>query len=219
MEESELFKSNGKSSSETYSGGVGGGGYIGGRQNMTDEHRTALHKIKDRDTQMDAEIMEIGKVVDELGGMARTMNEEVKIQSKMIDSLGAKIDDVHGHVTNINAKLKTTIEEARKSDKICMDILCLIILIGMIIVLVKVSEKNKVVFTYCSLISLTYILSHLAVTCNTHEGVQEIYMEKLIKSTSFINCFVLFNYVKKVFCPVVKVVSHNNYYDLLSEFE
>jgi len=141
MEESELFKSNGKTSHESYGGG--GGGYIGGRQNMTDEHRTALHKIKERDTQMDVEIMEIGKVVDELGGMARTMNEEVKIQSKMIDSLGAKIDDVHGHVTNINAKLKTTIEEARKSDKICMDILCLIMLIGMIIVLVKVSEKNK----------------------------------------------------------------------------
>jgi hypothetical protein len=141
MEESELFKSNGKSNNEAYGGG--GGGYIGGRQNMTDEHRTALHKIKERDSQMDVEIMEIGKVVDELGGMARTMNEEVKIQSKMIDSLGAKIDNVHGHVTNINAKLKTTIEEARKSDKICMDILCLIILIGMIIVLVKVSEKNK----------------------------------------------------------------------------
>lgn len=38
----------------------------------------------------------------------------------MLDTLEAKIDDVHDHVTNVNAKLKTTLEEARKSDKICM---------------------------------------------------------------------------------------------------
>ena len=38
----------------------------------------------------------------------------------MLDVLEAKIDDVHDHVTNVNVKLKTTLEEARKSDKICM---------------------------------------------------------------------------------------------------
>lgn len=52
--------------------------------------------------------------------LAKEANEEVKLQSKMLDTLEAKIDDVHEHVTNVNARLKTTLEEARKSDKICM---------------------------------------------------------------------------------------------------
>ena len=82
--------------------------------------------------------MKIGFGVDELHKLALTANEEVKLQNKMLDVLEKKIDNVHEHVTGINEKLKSTLEEARKSDKICMDIVCVIILIGMIIVLVKI---------------------------------------------------------------------------------
>lgn len=71
-------------------------------------------------TLQDIEIENIGKGVDDLHELAKMANEEVKLQSKMLDTLEAKIDDVHDHVTNVNAKLKTTLEEARKSDKICM---------------------------------------------------------------------------------------------------
>ena len=38
----------------------------------------------------------------------------------MLETLETKIDHVNDHVVNVNAKLKTTLEEARKSDKICM---------------------------------------------------------------------------------------------------
>lgn len=68
----------------------------------------------------DIEIEMIGKGVDELHELAKMANEEVRLQSRMLDVLEAKIDDVHDHVTNVNVKLKTTLEEARKSDKICM---------------------------------------------------------------------------------------------------
>ena len=68
----------------------------------------------------DIEIENIGKGVDDLHELAKVANEEIKLQSKMLDTLEAKIDDVHDHVTNVNAKLKTTLDEARKSDKICM---------------------------------------------------------------------------------------------------
>lgn len=53
-------------------------------------------------------------------GIARAQNEEIKVQNRMLDVLETKIDDVHEHVTNINQRLKVTLEEARKSDKICM---------------------------------------------------------------------------------------------------
>lgn len=38
----------------------------------------------------------------------------------MLDTLEEKVNDVQDHVTNINEKMKDTLEKARKSDKICM---------------------------------------------------------------------------------------------------
>ena len=60
----------------------------------------------------------------------------------MLDTLEEKVDDVHEHLTNVNIKLKNTLEEARKSDKICCDILCLLLLIGMIAVVVELSKQK-----------------------------------------------------------------------------
>ena len=74
----------------------------------------------------DIEIENIGKGVDDLHELAKIANEEVKLQTKMLETLEAKIDDVHDHVTNVNSKLKTTLDEARKSDKICMVSICCI---------------------------------------------------------------------------------------------
>jgi len=128
-------------------GGAAGGGvdYVAGRRNndMTHEDRQALTLLKDRDAQIDAEIVNIGKGVDELRDIALAANEEIKMQSKMLDVLETKIDDVHEHVTTINVKLKTTLDEARKSDKICVDIFCILLCIGMIIVLVKLTSDKQ----------------------------------------------------------------------------
>ena len=40
-----------------------------------------------------------------------TARDEVKNQNVMLDSLGTKIDSVHEHVSNMNEKLKETIEK------------------------------------------------------------------------------------------------------------
>lgn len=118
---------------------------VNGQRNneMTDDHRMQLHQIKERDSKIDEVIVEIGQGVDELRMIAMEANEEVKLQNKMLDTLESKIDNVHDHVTNINSNLKNTIEKARGSDKICCDIFCVLLLIGMIIVLVKLSEDRK----------------------------------------------------------------------------
>lgn len=56
-------------------------------------------------------ILDIGHGVDELHALAREANEEVKLQNKMLDTLESKIDNVHEQVTNINSKLKTSIDK------------------------------------------------------------------------------------------------------------
>ena len=143
MEESDIFKGSstgGKRYNDEYDSG--GRGPVTGKSNnyMTDQDRQALQMIREKDHEIDSEIMNIGEGVDALHELARVANEELKMQNKMLDTLEKKIDNVHEHVTTINEKLKKTLEDARKSDKICIDIVCIILLIGMIIVLVKLTK-------------------------------------------------------------------------------
>ena len=35
----------------------------------------------------------------------------MKLQSQMVNALGDKVDDVHSHIININARMKDTLEK------------------------------------------------------------------------------------------------------------
>lgn len=48
-------------------------------------------------------------------------------QNVMLNSVGQKIDGAYEHVVNVNAKMKETLEEVgRSSDKLCVDIMCIV---------------------------------------------------------------------------------------------
>lgn len=111
------------------------------QEEITDNNRFALQQIKDRDRAIDDEIVRIGVGIDELRDIAVTQRDEVKLQNKMLESLEQKVDGVLERNINVNARMKTTLDAARKADKICMDIFCVIILVGMIIVLVKLTTQ------------------------------------------------------------------------------
>ena len=70
--------------------------------------------------QTKADVAQFGVTTPDLHELAKAENEEITLQNKMLETLETKIDHVNDHVVNVNAKLKTTLEEARKSDKICM---------------------------------------------------------------------------------------------------
>lgn len=115
-----------------------------GRHNdMSDQQRTQMQQIKERDKKIDEEIDLVGRGVDELHILARAQNEEIKLQHQVLDKLGNKMDSVHENVLTVNDRLKKALEETRQGDKICCDIFCILFLVGMIIVLVKISEGNK----------------------------------------------------------------------------
>jgi SYP7 family syntaxin len=136
LAESEMFRGAGTDSLPRPKG-------VGGAHNndMTDVQRMQLKQIKDRDAQFDNEILKIGEGVEDLREIALAQNEEVKLQNKMLTNLEEKVDAVHDKVFNVNQRLKTTIEEVRSSDKICLDIFCVLILVGMLIVVIKVTTN------------------------------------------------------------------------------
>ncbi len=57
--------------------------------------------------------------------------EEVERQNVMLSSVGKKIDDAYDHIENVNAKMKDTLNEVRAADKICVDIMCIVLMVGL----------------------------------------------------------------------------------------
>ena len=72
----------------------------------------------------------------------------------MLEQTTSRIDSAHEHMTNVNSKMKETLNEVgRSSDKLCVDIMCI------------VSDSVIVTFFFECIISDNYSIlchSHLA---------------------------------------------------------
>ena len=111
---------------------------------MTSQQSSQIQALRDRDQKFDLEISEIGKGILDLQDYALEQNEEVKRQNLMLDSLSAKIDNVHEHVENVNGKMKSTLEKVgRKGDKLCVDIICLVLSIGFAAVIYSIYKETN----------------------------------------------------------------------------
>lgn len=108
------------------------------QETVTGAQQRQIQALKERDQDFDKQINDIGRGIEALEDIARAQNEEVKKQGVMIDDLGQHLDQVHEHLDNVNKKMKVTLDKVgRSSDKLCVDIMCLILLIGMAIVIYK----------------------------------------------------------------------------------
>ena len=103
---------------------------------ITADQRAQLQLIKERDRGFDETIGQIGAGVDALNEIAQAQNEEVKKQNVMLEDLAQRMDTVHDHISNVNLKMKSTLDEVgRSSDKLCVDVMCLLFLIGLIVIM------------------------------------------------------------------------------------
>lgn len=94
---------------------------------LTGSQQVQLQQIRDQDQEFDADLEEIGDGIQDLHELAQGMGEEVARQNIMLNSVGNKIDGAHEHIVNVNAKMKETLEEVgRSSDKLCVDIMCIV---------------------------------------------------------------------------------------------
>mmetsp|Transcript_20746 Transcript_20746/g.30566 ORF Transcript_20746/g.30566 Transcript_20746/m.30566 type:complete len:328 (-) Transcript_20746:17-1000(-) len=98
---------------------------------LSDGQRLQIQQIERRDAEFDEQIDQIGQGIQDLHEIAQMQGEEVRRQNVMLDQLGNRIANVHDHVTNVNTKMKETLNEVgRASDKICVDIMCIIMALG-----------------------------------------------------------------------------------------
>ena len=57
--------------------------------------------------------------------------------------LEEEMTNLNENVLTVNQRLKAGLDETRSSDKICVDIICVLILLGFIIVLVQLTQHKK----------------------------------------------------------------------------
>ena len=104
---------------------------------MTDSQAQQLSIIQSKDEEFDIQLETIGEGLQDLSEIAKMQNEEVRRQNAMLETVGSKIIEANDHITNVNQRMKETLAEVRGADKICVDIMCVVLIIGLSAVLYK----------------------------------------------------------------------------------
>lgn len=88
-------------------------------------------QLEERDADFDRQLDEIGEGIQDLAEIAALQGEEVKRQGVMLDNVNNKMDRVNDRMVSVNAKMKETLDEVgRASDKLCVDIMCIVLALG-----------------------------------------------------------------------------------------
>lgn len=105
---------------------------------MTGDQQQMIQEIDQRDADFDVQLDEIGDGLQDLAEIAAAQGEEVALQSKMLDKVDKKIDRNLDKMQSVNSRMKETLEEvSRSSDKIMVDIMCVVLMIGFAAVLYR----------------------------------------------------------------------------------
>jgi t-SNARE complex subunit (syntaxin) len=131
-------KVGGGSKSASWAGTTGTGGGVA----ITDDQRQQILQLEERDADFDRQLDEIGEGIQDLAEIAALQGEEVKRQSVMLDNVNQKMDKVNERMVSVNTKMKETLEEVgRASDKLCVDIMCIVLAIGFAAVIYNFIKK------------------------------------------------------------------------------
>ena len=98
----------------------------------TDGLEQSFLQIKKNDQELDQELEMVHQGAKRLGVMATEMNTELKIQRAMIDETKAKAEDVNEHLLQVNKKMKRALDQSGGASKMCINIICLIILLSVV---------------------------------------------------------------------------------------
>lgn len=133
MEDHELFRQ------QREPGGGGGMNYE--QETITDEQRARLQQVNQTNRDIDAVVNKIGETVDILHERAGQMGEKLEETNLELEQLADQLDGVESRLNGVNEKLSDTLKELDRGEgKCCMDILCLLLLLGLLAVCVQIAR-------------------------------------------------------------------------------
>ena len=113
-------------------------------EEMNSDHIEQHLAIKSRDKKMDERIGKIGNNIDVLKDIAERQGEIVREQNKDMDALEDHINGTSEEVRGVNDRMKEAIKHVGKFDRVCCDLFCIAIMVGLIILIVKIEEGETV---------------------------------------------------------------------------
>lgn len=102
------------------------------KDDLTSEQNQHLLAMEQRDVEFDRTIYTIGQGVEDLHMLAVSQNEEVKLQNIMLEDMTDRLNSVRTKMDTVNSRLKTVLKEvSRPSDKLCVDVVCIVLTFGL----------------------------------------------------------------------------------------
>jgi methyl-accepting chemotaxis protein len=102
---------------------------------LYEEEKAKMKEWKEEVARQDKDIEEIGDVVKQIKEEAKIASENIKNTNKHVKKLTKNTDQVTKRVSSQNKKLKDLIGKLRSGDRICLDIILILVALGLLAVL------------------------------------------------------------------------------------
>ena len=99
---------------------------------LSDEAKEKMEEWKKEQEEQDKGLEQIKDGLKILKKEIKTANENISSTNKVVKNVSKHTDKTHNKVNSANKKIKDLISKIRSSDKICVDIILVLILVGLI---------------------------------------------------------------------------------------
>jgi methyl-accepting chemotaxis protein len=102
---------------------------------LYEEEKAKMQEWKDEVDRQNRDLEEIGEVVKQIKDEAKLASENIENTGKTVKKLTKRTDQVTKRVNTQNKKLKELIGKLRTGDKLCLDIILILVGLGLVAVL------------------------------------------------------------------------------------
>ena len=109
---------------------------------LYEEEKEKMREWKEEVERQDKEIEEIGGIVKQIKEEARLATENIEKTNKTVKKVSKNTEQVTKRVNSQNKKLKDLVTKLRRGDKLCLDIILILVALGLVGVLYNVIKAR-----------------------------------------------------------------------------
>ena len=109
---------------------------------LYEEEKAKMQEWEEEKARQDQDIDEIGNVVDQLREQSKLASENIDRTNKKVKQVTKKTVQATKKVNQQNKKLKDLVKKLRSGDKLCIDIVLILIVLGIIAVLYNIIKSQ-----------------------------------------------------------------------------
>ena len=109
---------------------------------LYEEEKAKMQEWEEEKARQDQDLNEIGNVVDQLREQSKLASENIDRTNKKVKQVTKKTVQATKKVNQQNKKLKDLVKKLRSGDKLCIDIVLILIVLGLIAVLYNIIKSQ-----------------------------------------------------------------------------